>query len=104
MKDEACCNIMGFPSKEWSVYDWVRDDFVGVPTFCYLAASDGDVLVFRPSSFMDSDCIGLNALIGRIDIKGKRKQNQYPDTSSPSKKTRKSGDELQVEVLDWTTL
>jgi len=103
MKDEACRNIMDFSLKEWSVYDCV-DDFVGVPTFCYLAASGGDVLVFRPSSFLDSDCIGLNALIGRIDIKGKRKQNQSPDTSSPFKKTRKSGDKLQVEVLDWTTL
>ena len=104
MEDEACCKIMDFPSKQWSVYDTVRDDFVGVPTFCYLAVSDGDILIFRPSSFTDSDCIGLNDLVGRVDIKGKRKRSHSLDSSGPFKKLKSAHDRHEPEVLDWTTL
>ena len=101
MSDETACQIMDFPATGWSVYDCVQDDFVGVPTFSHLAVSDGDFLIFRPSSFIDYNCIGLNDLVGRTDRKGKRKQNQSPDidhTSRLSKRMRFK------EVLDWTNL
>jgi len=110
MKDETCCNIMDFPSMEWSVYDSVRGDFVGIPTFSYLAVSKGDILIFHPSSFMDSDCIGLNDLVGHINTEGKRRRESSADqevdcTPSPSKRTRKSiGDDSELAVLDWTNL
>jgi hypothetical protein len=109
MRDEVTCDIMDFPTTEWSVYDRYRDDFVGIPTLSCLIVSQGDILIFRPSSFKDPDCVGLNDLIGREDSKGKRKRTHSPylDCTVNQKKRKCEADAEQViesVVLDWTNL
>ena len=108
--DAELCGLINFPVRCWTVYDRFLKSFVPIPTFSNLVVIKGEFLVLRPSSFMDSDCEGLEKLLLKLQLRKlpepqhlKRIRDQDDDAveqSGSSKRARRGQDVVDLTDLE----
>ncbi|KDR77762.1 hypothetical protein GALMADRAFT_138821 [Galerina marginata CBS 339.88] len=120
LSDSTLCDLIDFPKSAWSIYDRFLEEFIPIPTYSGVATLQDEFLILRQSSFVNSNCKGLDILIDRLNslnlkgIKrettkagGKRKAFEADDGQPGPSQPRKVKRRLTVqepEVLDWTNL
>jgi len=118
--DVVLCDLIGFPQSSWSIYDRFREEFSPILTYTKFKVLKDEFLVIRPSSFLDENCEGLAALLGRlhslpldgIQVSGGGKQKRKRATEaedseagpSDSKRKKPAVSTQETVVLDWTDL
>ncbi|RDB26034.1 hypothetical protein Hypma_006439 [Hypsizygus marmoreus] len=90
-EDIHFCQSTGFPQWRYSVYDSFYNTFVPMPSFIRLDVTGHGILVFRPLSFTDEECLDVAKLIDgyvvdntcRAKAAGKRKARPQSDEEGP---------------------